>query len=428
MDGHNSHYTRGFLEYAREHRIRVLCYPSHSTHLYQGLDVVVFSVLKRSWSKFRDNFERETGGKVSKRNFLAVYAKAHLEALSNENIVAAFKKTGVVPFNPDVITEAMLAPSRTSSTHSGLPIALTSPLRVMSDLIDRIVARQAYTLNLDVDMDGGSHDLDDESSPESESNTEENFGLLTPTRVAISELASTSLSHLVSASPPRSSSQIPLFPPSTISPFKSYNQELLELEPRTENEKRLQDALREAEDRDRRRKIAMVNMQGVTVLQNMYVKKNNRHLQGHEDERKRKSQKNRMFGDGMAKLLDGDVFFNKVVEMDEVAKKKVEEKEERQMAREAHAEALAAWKKLEEERKGRNSEIRRAYLDAVKQWEDERDAAKSEKRRVRWTKPKQGKMEKGIPRPKKPEIGGSDGEDELQAELDQEQSEEGEDD
>ncbi|KAF5354762.1 hypothetical protein D9756_005505 [Leucocoprinus leucothites] len=46
VDGHNSHYTYGFLSYAQEHKIDVLCYPSHSTHLYQGLDVVVFSVLK----------------------------------------------------------------------------------------------------------------------------------------------------------------------------------------------------------------------------------------------------------------------------------------------------------------------------------------------------------------------------------------------
>ncbi len=45
----------------------------------------------------------------------------------------------------------------------------------------------------------------------------------------------------------------------------------------------------------------------------------------------------------------------------------------------------------------------------------EREVAKSEKRRARWTKPKQGKMEKATPRPKKPEIEGSDGEDERQA-------------
>ncbi len=46
IDGHSSHYTLGFLEYAHEHCIEVLYYPSHSTHIYQGLDVVIFSVLK----------------------------------------------------------------------------------------------------------------------------------------------------------------------------------------------------------------------------------------------------------------------------------------------------------------------------------------------------------------------------------------------
>ena len=39
----------------------------------------------------------ETGGKVSKQNILSVYAKPHLEALSNENIIAAFKRPGWSP-------------------------------------------------------------------------------------------------------------------------------------------------------------------------------------------------------------------------------------------------------------------------------------------------------------------------------------------
>lgn len=50
VDGHSSHYTLGFLEYACNNDIVVLCYPSHSTHVYQGLDVVIFGVLKRAWS------------------------------------------------------------------------------------------------------------------------------------------------------------------------------------------------------------------------------------------------------------------------------------------------------------------------------------------------------------------------------------------
>ena len=68
-------------------------------------------------------------------------------------------------------------------------------------------------LNLDIDMDDARHD----SNGEGKLNTEEAFGLFTLKRVAVSELWLTSLSHLVSASPPQLSSQVPLFPPSTIS-------------------------------------------------------------------------------------------------------------------------------------------------------------------------------------------------------------------
>ena len=99
VDGHNSHYTRGFLEYARGHSIHILCYPSHSTHIYQGLDVVIFSVLKQWWTESQDDYERQRGHKVDKANFLSVYARAHTQALSKKNIVAAFRKTGIIPLD-----------------------------------------------------------------------------------------------------------------------------------------------------------------------------------------------------------------------------------------------------------------------------------------------------------------------------------------
>ena len=46
VDGHNSHYTIEFLLHARLNMIIVLCYPAHGTHVYQELDVLIFSVLK----------------------------------------------------------------------------------------------------------------------------------------------------------------------------------------------------------------------------------------------------------------------------------------------------------------------------------------------------------------------------------------------
>lgn len=69
VDGHNSHYTRGFLEYARTHMILVLCYPAHATHLLQGLDVVVFATVKRYLTEEWDLWEFKTGEKLSKTIF-----------------------------------------------------------------------------------------------------------------------------------------------------------------------------------------------------------------------------------------------------------------------------------------------------------------------------------------------------------------------
>ncbi|KAI3998029.1 hypothetical protein K525DRAFT_215113, partial [Schizophyllum commune Loenen D] len=42
VDGHNSGYTRALLSYEREANIRALCYSAHTTHVLQGLDVVIF--------------------------------------------------------------------------------------------------------------------------------------------------------------------------------------------------------------------------------------------------------------------------------------------------------------------------------------------------------------------------------------------------
>lgn len=134
VDGHVSHYTRAFLEYAREHRIEVIGYPSHSTHVYQGLDVVIFAPMKTAWTTARDRWEREEHT-VDKTNFLSVYAEAHLATLTEENIKATFRKTGVIPFNPSVVTSTMMAPSETTSTQSTAPIRQTTPVRLMTDMV-----------------------------------------------------------------------------------------------------------------------------------------------------------------------------------------------------------------------------------------------------------------------------------------------------
>ncbi len=107
------------------HAIEVLCYPSHSTHAYQGLDVVDFQCGQtRVGVNARDEYERRTCQKVTKSNFLEIYSIAHVVALTLENIKAAFKKTGVVPLNPNIVSKEMMAPSLEMSTEN--TIALTA--------------------------------------------------------------------------------------------------------------------------------------------------------------------------------------------------------------------------------------------------------------------------------------------------------------
>ncbi|KAJ3924805.1 MAG: hypothetical protein NXY57DRAFT_907756, partial [Lentinula lateritia] len=61
--------------------IHVLCYPSHLTHIYQGLDVVIFSSLKCAWSDEYDQFEWNHG-KVTKTNFMVMSCPAPKSSLA----------------------------------------------------------------------------------------------------------------------------------------------------------------------------------------------------------------------------------------------------------------------------------------------------------------------------------------------------------
>ncbi|KLO14845.1 DDE-domain-containing protein, partial [Schizopora paradoxa] len=123
VDSHHSRLTFGFLDYCRRRRIHVITYPTHATQLYQGLDVVIFALLKKCFGRELKKFEESTGQCVQKDNFLTVYTPAHLEAFTEANIKAAFSKTGVYPFNRNAISSTQLKPSvETSCTGDGLPL------------------------------------------------------------------------------------------------------------------------------------------------------------------------------------------------------------------------------------------------------------------------------------------------------------------
>ena len=88
---------------------------------------MIFSPLKKMIGEERDKWLHENGAAMDKNSFLTIYGRAHVRALTPSNIKAAFKKTGVWPFNPNVVTADMLAPSKATSCEAHLPSPPNDP-------------------------------------------------------------------------------------------------------------------------------------------------------------------------------------------------------------------------------------------------------------------------------------------------------------
>ncbi|KAF7347280.1 HTH CENPB-type domain-containing protein [Mycena venus] len=389
VDGHNSHYTKSFLDFARLHRIHVLCYPAHATHIYQGLDVVVFGPLKLYWSEEKKRYEREQRQPVTKENFLAIYGAAHVRALTAETIKAAFRKTGLWPFNREVVTEAMMAPSLETSVRGHLPVAPSTPVRVMTDLLYRARER-AKKARIEHTLDS---ETEDDNAPESPTPQGDNPSpprrrrlpavdpFETPVRNAITSLRATSSAFLVSSSPIQSSSDPPPNPTTEISPEKATDVFLLAAEPSTALERELQAALKKAHEKNTSQKRQMIAIQSALVLNGAYVDVVRGQLAAQEKKKGRGNKKGRLVGDGLPRLLTARDFVQRAT-------------------REEKSEAMKEWKVLDDQRKERNKEIRLEHAIRVTEWEAERDLAKQQHRRPGWKKPSlKGLLFSPLPKP-----------------------------
>ena len=149
LDGHSSHHTPELLKFASAANIIILGYPPHCTHALQGLDVVCFARMKEVWKIEIDRFEELHKRKVKKGDFVEVFGKAFVTAFSEDTILAAFKATGIFPFNPNVITEQQMKPSQATSTQASFPLAQPTPVRrVMAVFHDQ--PRTAFDITADI--------------------------------------------------------------------------------------------------------------------------------------------------------------------------------------------------------------------------------------------------------------------------------------
>ena len=117
VDGHGSH-TKSVesLKFAESNKILLLCLPPHTTHILQPLDRCIFKTLKLQWKVECTKWMRKNPGKVITRyQFCGLFKSAWLKTSTPSNAESAFRATGIVPLNEDIIPPSAFEASETTN-------------------------------------------------------------------------------------------------------------------------------------------------------------------------------------------------------------------------------------------------------------------------------------------------------------------------
>ena len=385
VDGHNSHYTLELLEYARKHNIVIICYPAHTTHVLQGLDVVCFGAFKTFWTQETIRFERETGLRVQKENFLTPLSRAYVQGFTVTTVKKAFEKTGTWPFKRNAITAKMIAPSKETSIESHLPIEVPTLLQNI-----------AQTIPFMTHSEGAPSPVKVWYTPTKTRTLNIDPALLAAAEIRNS-LEDSSLSFLVSSSPIHSSSTLPPLTFEQIPPLPPLLEQLLDIPPETSQAAELQHALRESQDREYRILAALTVERTRLVLADMHLGRIKRQLYAKEEKKKKKNL-GRLMGDGLPRLLTGDAFValsREYRDAQEVAALDKAKKAEEKVVR---SKLQACWKVEQAKVDAANAEALRSYQGDLAKWKEEQEAARLTHKRPARTKPIKPKKIPALPK------------------------------
>lgn len=112
-DNLSSHFSSKVLRLCREHEIRFVCLPPHSTHLTQPLDVAFFRPLKLIWRKVLRKWKVTKRGQKStvlqKQDFPRLLKQLIDELLvqGSKNLRSGFAKCGITPFSLEKLLERL---------------------------------------------------------------------------------------------------------------------------------------------------------------------------------------------------------------------------------------------------------------------------------------------------------------------------------
>ena len=111
-DGHKSHISLTLADWAIKNNVILFVLPPHSSHVTQPLDVAIFGPFKSMYfTECQAYMRRNPGANITKYHIAELTSKPYLKALSAENLISAFRRTGIHPFNHSAIPDTDVAPS-----------------------------------------------------------------------------------------------------------------------------------------------------------------------------------------------------------------------------------------------------------------------------------------------------------------------------
>ena len=146
LDGHGSYDTADFDHFCKNHFIIPLYMPSHSSHHLQPLDVSCFAPLKQAYGQQVQKSMQLGINHIDKQSSITLYRCSRTGALSAASICSGFAETGLVPFNPQHVLDALDITKEVTPSSSHGPWTAKTPhstqevqhqMHLIKHLIDR---------------------------------------------------------------------------------------------------------------------------------------------------------------------------------------------------------------------------------------------------------------------------------------------------
>ena len=132
IDGCKGHIDLAAIDFARSKQIEILCLPANTTQLLQVADVSLFGPFKHYWRAGCKKLKAQRASigvdiscrDIKRADIVPLVLEAWAQAMTEDNVKAGFRKTGICPYDPAVYKQSLPhAPLRPVA----LPLMLDSP-------------------------------------------------------------------------------------------------------------------------------------------------------------------------------------------------------------------------------------------------------------------------------------------------------------